>query len=167
MRRTFALTIAAGLLGALLAIPGTALARAEFTEYTGTETHVSGGPIFDGVDLTKPVVHVAVESVWDDVTTDARATGRTHVSGSLTLTDMASFTGTMRGTSLTVVDNDEYEGTWVGTWEGKLVAGVSFFKAVAHGTGDLAGMKMMAVFTGTEAFGPVNIEGRTLDPHGG
>ena len=77
--------------------------------------------------------------------------------------DTATFSGIMRGTALTVVTGNGYEGTWVATWQGKLVNGVGFYKAVAHGTGDLAGLKMMFTFTGTEE---VNMEGRILDPHG-
>jgi hypothetical protein len=162
MRRTLAFIIAVGLLAALLAIPGTALARAEFTEYTGTETQI-GGPIFGPADWTKPVVQVDFESVFSDQATDDRATGTTYVSGKLTIKDTTTFSGVMRGTSVTVVTGDGYEGTWVGTWQGKLVNGVGFYKAVAHGTGDLAGLKMMFTFTGTEE---VNMEGRILDPHG-
>ena len=165
MRRTIALIMAVGLVTAI-AVPGTALARAEFTPYTGVETQIGGGPIFAGVDLTKPVVQFELESVFEDVTTDARTTGTTYVSGKLTVTDMATFTGTMHGTSVTVVTGDGYEGTWEGTWQGKLINGAGFFEAVAHGTGDLAGLKMKATFTGTVQGGPVNIEGRILDPHG-
>jgi hypothetical protein len=166
MRRIFALIMAVGLMAAVMASPGTALARAEFTEYTGVETQIGGGPIFDGVDLTKPVVQFDLDSVFEDVTTDPRASGTTYVSGKLTVKDMATFSGTMHGTSLTVVTGNGYEGTWEGTWQGELINGVGFFKAVAHGTGDLAGLLMKAEFTGNEAFGPVNIEGRILDPHG-
>ena len=162
MRRMFALTIVVGLLMAVLAVPGTALGKADFTEYTGTETQI-GGPVFGPADWTKPVVQVDFESVFLDETTDARASGVTYVSGKLTIKDVATFSGIMRGTSLTVVTGDGYEGTWVGTWEGKLVNGVGSYKAVAHGTGDLAGMKMMFTFTGGEA---IPIEGRLLDPHG-
>ena len=166
MRRMFALLIAVGLLMALLAVPGTALGKAESSEYTGVETKI-GDTVFGPADWTKPVVQIDFASVWEDDTTDDRASGITSVTGKLTITDLATFSGTMRGTSVTVVDNDNYVGTWEGHWEGKLVNGVGFFKAVAHGTGDLAGLKMMAVFTGTEVDGPVNIEGRILDPHGG
>jgi hypothetical protein len=167
MRRTFAILIATGLMAAVLAAPGTAVAKAQFTEYTGVETYVSGGPIFDGVDRSKSVIQLDIASVWDDVTTDARASGRTYVSGKLTVTDLATFSGPMHGTSLTVVTGNGFEGTWEGTWQGKLINGVGFFKAVAHGTGDLAGLKMKATFTGTVQGGPVNIEGRILNPHGG
>jgi len=38
MRRTLALVVAVGLMVAVLALPGTALGRAAFTEYTATET---------------------------------------------------------------------------------------------------------------------------------
>ena len=165
MRRVFALVIAAGLVTAM-AIPGTALARADFTQYTGVETQIGGGPIFDGVDLTKPVVQFELESVFEDVTTDARTTGTTYVSGKLSVKDMATFSGTMHGTSVTVVTGNGYDGTWEGTWQGKLINGVGFFKAVAQGTGDLAGLNMEATFTGTVPGGPVNMEGRILDPHG-
>ena len=150
----------------VMATPGTAVARASFTEFTGVETQIGGGPIFDGVDLTKPVVQLELKSIFEDETTDPRTTGVTYVSGKLTVTDMATFTGTMHGTSLTVVTGDGYEGTWEGTWQGKMINGVGFFKAVAHGTGDLAGLKEIIVFTGTEPFGPVDMEGRILDPHG-
>ena len=165
MRRTIALIMAVGLM-MVMATPGTALARAKFTEFTGVETQIGGGPIFDGVDLSKPVVQLELESVFDDVTTDPRNTGITYVSGKLTVTDMATFTGIMHGTSQTVVTGNGYEGTWEGTWEGKLINGVGFFKAVAHGTGDLAGLKEIIVFTGTEPFQPVNMEGRILEPSG-
>jgi len=165
MRRTFALIMAVGLM-TVMAIPGTALARAEFSEFTGVETQIGGGPIFDGVDLSKPVVQLDLESVFEDVTTDPRNTGVTYVSGKLTVTDMATFTGIMHGTSLTVVTGEGYKGTWEGTWQGKLVNGVGFFKAVAHGTGDLAGLKEIIVFTGTAPFQPVIMEGRILEPHG-
>ena len=166
MRKLFALFIATGLMAAVLAAPGTAVARAEFTEYTGVETQIGGGPIWDGVDFTKPIIQVELESVFKDVTTDPRATGTTYVSGKISIKDMTTFSGTMHGTSLTVVTGDGIEGTWEGTWQGKMVNGVGSFTAVAHGTGDLAGLQMKAVFTGTEPFGPVNIEGRILDPLG-
>ena len=73
------------------------------------------------------------------------------------------FNATMYGTSVTVVDNASGSGTWVGRWQGKLVNGVGFYQAVAHGTDDFAGMKMKLVFTGDQ---PFPIEGRILDPHG-
>ena len=77
-----------------------------------------------------------------------------------------TFTGTMHGTFVTVVTGDGYEGTWEGSWSGKLVNGVSFFTAVGHGTGDLEGLKEKITFTGTRPGGPINMEGRILDPHG-
>ena len=166
MRKTLALMIVVGLVAAVMASPGIALARTEFTEFTGVETQVGGGPIFDGVDLTKPVVQFELESVFEDVTTDLRTTGTTYVSGKLTVKDMATFSGTMHGTSVTVVTGNGYEGTWEGSWEGKLVNGVGFFKAVAHGTGDLAGLKEIIVLAGTGPFQPVIMAGRILDPHG-
>ena len=79
--------------------------------------------------------------------------------------DLATFTGIMSGTSVTYVSGDGYEGTWVGHWQGKLTGyGGSFYKAIAHGTGDLAGMKMMMTYDSTRT--PV-ITGRLLDPHDG
>jgi hypothetical protein len=94
--------------------------------------------------------------------TDARASGTTYVSDKITFTDLATFTGIVSGTSVTYVDG--YHASWVGLWQGKLVGGESFYRAVAHGTGDLAGMKMM--FTHDSTRTPA-IEGRLLDPHGG
>jgi hypothetical protein len=167
MRRTFALIIAVGLTAALLALPGAALGRAAFTEYTGTETRAGPPEIdFENAHGTK-VVQVGFYSEWNDVTTDPRTTGLTKVTGSLTLTDPATFTGIMRGTSVTEVDHGPgVQGTWVGSWQGTLVGGVGFFKAVAHGTGDFAGMQMKATFTGVD-LNTVRIEGRILDPLGG
>jgi len=164
MRRIFALAAAVGLMAAI-ATPGTALARAESTEFTGMETQIAGGLVVDGVDWSKPVVKVGLESVYEDVTTDPRNTGTTHVSGKLSITDLATFTGNMHGTFLTVVTGDGYEGSWEGTWSGKLINGVSHFTAVAHGTGDLEGLKEMITFTGI-GDGQIYMEGRILDPHG-
>ena len=164
MRRVLTLTMAVGLLMALTS-PGTALAKAEFTEFTGTETQIGGGPDFSGVDWSKPVIHAELESVFDDVTTDPRTTGTTYASGKLTLTDPATFTGTMHGTFVTLVTGNGYEGTWEGTWTGKLINGISYFTAVGHGTGDLEGLKEKVTFTGSES-GLISMEGRILNPHG-
>lgn len=165
MRKTLTLIIAVGLMAALLALPGTALGRAAFAEYTADETQIDG-PNFDpATDWTKPIVQARFTSVFEDDATDPRASGTTYVSGKITLTDPATFTGIMRGTSVTHVSGEGYDGTWVGHWQGKLTGyGESFYKAIAHGTGDLAGMKMMMTFDSTRD--PV-IEGRILDPHGG
>ena len=164
MRRTFALIVAVGLMAALLALPGTALGKTTSTDYTAVETQLAG-PIFDPADWTKPVVQVDFESIFEDDATDPRASGITYVSGKISFTDAATFTGTMHGTSVTVVDNSEYQGTWVGRWQGKLLGfGASTYKAVAHGTGDLAGMKLFLEYN--SAADP-NTTGRILDPHGG
>ena len=48
-----------------------------------------------------------------------------------------------------------------------MINGVESIMAVAHRTGDLAGLKMQAEFSGTEQGGPIYMEGRILDPHGG
>jgi hypothetical protein len=164
MRRIFALIIAVGLMAALLALPGTALGKALSTDYTGTETKTATDTVFEDWRGTS-IVHVDFYSEWNDVTTDPRATGLTKVSGHLTFTDMTTFTGIMNGTSVTEVSNTSGTGTWEGRWQGKLVYGVGSFKVVAHGTGDFAGLKMMATFTGASPT-VVNIEGRILDPHG-
>ena len=165
MRRTLALIIAVGLMGALLALPGTALGRAPFTEYTATETQIDGPNFNPATDWTKPIVQTRFTSVFVDDATDPRASGTTYVSGKITITDLATFTGIMSGTSVTYVSGDGYVGTWVGHWQGKLTGyGGSFYKAVAHGTGDLAGMKMMMTYDSTQD--PV-ITGRLLDPRGG
>lgn len=164
MGRWPGLVTAVGLMIAI-AIPGAALARAEFTEFTGVETPIGGGLILDGVDWSKPVVKIGLETIYEDVTTDPRTTGTTYVSGKISLTDPATFTGNMHGTFLTVVTGDGYEGTWEGTWSGKLINGVSAFSAVAHGTGDLAGLKEMVTFAGI-GDGQISTEGRILDPHG-
>ena len=164
MRKIFATAVVLGLLTALLAVPGTAIAQAEFTEYTGTETR--DGPFTLLSAQGTKVVQMHFTSEWYDTTSDYRTTGRTVVTGHLTLTDPATGTGVMRGTSVTYVTGNGYEGTWEGTWQGKLVYGVGFFDAVGHGTGDLAGLKMQATFTGVDP-NNVTIEGRILDPHGG
>ena len=164
MRKTFALIVAVGLMAALLAVPGTALGKATSTDYTAVETQIDG-PNFGPADWTKPVVQVDFESVFEDDATDPRASGTTYVSGKLSITDVATFTGTMHGTSVTVVTGNGYEGTWVGRWQGKLLGfGASTYKAVAHGTGDLAGMKLFLEYN--SAADP-NTTGRILDPHGG
>ena len=150
---------------AVLALPGTALGRAAFTDYTATEIQI-GGPDFDpATDWTKPIVQTRFESIFVDDATDSRASGTTYVSGKITFTDLATFTGIMSGTSVTHVSGDGYEGTWVGHWQGKLTGGFdSFYRVVAHGTGDLAGMKMMMTYDSTR---DPAITGRILDPHGG
>ena len=164
MKRIFALIIAVGLMAALLALPGTALGKAVSTDYTGTETKTATETVFENWRGTN-IVHVDFYSEWNDVTTDARATGLTKVSGHLAFTDFATGTGIMSGTSVTEVNNASGTGTWEGRWQGKLVYGVGSFKVVAHGTGDFAGLKMMATFTGLNP-AVVHIEGRILDPHG-
>jgi hypothetical protein len=165
MRRTLTLIIAVGLMAALLALPGTALGRAAFTGYTATETQIGGPDFGPATDWTKPIVHASFESVFVDIATDPRASGTTYVSGKITFTELATFTGIMSGTSVTYVSGDGYEGTWVGHWQGNLTGyGGSFYKVIAHGTGDLAGMKMMMTYYSTRT--PV-ITGRLLDPHGG
>lgn len=165
MRRTLALIIAVGLMAALLALPGAAVGRAAFTEYTATEIQIEGPNLDPAPPWTKPIVQTRFTSVFEDDATDPRASGTTYVSGKITLTDPATFTGIMSGTSVTHVSGEGYEGTWVGHWQGKLTGyGGSFYKAVAHGTGDLAGMKMMMTYDSTRD--PV-ITGRLLDPHDG
>jgi hypothetical protein len=165
MRRILALIIAVGLMAAVLALPGTALGRAAFTEYTATEIQI-GGPDFEEVyDWAEPKFQARFESIFEDDATDRRASGTTYVSGKITFTDSFTFTGVMSGTSITEVTGEGYEGTWVGHWQGKLTGyGESFYKVIAHGTGDLAGMKMMMTYDSTRD--PV-IAGRILDPHGG
>ena len=177
MRRIFALIIAVGLMAALLALPGTAVGRAEFTEYIGTETQTSGPILPEPLKGNLPVERTTFESVFDDVaylpdmTPYLPATGETFVYGTLIITEtfelfpgfFVPLNASMHGTSETVVNNASGEGTWVGHWQGKLVNGVGFYKAVAHGTGDFAGMKMKLVFNGDQ---PYPIEGRILDPHG-
>jgi hypothetical protein len=183
MRRIFALIIAVGLMAAVLALPGTAIGRATHTAYIGTETQ-TGGPTFpEPLKGNLPVERTTFESVFADVTFLPNgttpylpATGDTFVSGVLIITETVEplpdlfpgffvpFNGSMHGTSVTVVPKgSETAGTWVGRWQGKLVNGVGFYKAVAHGTGDFAGMKMKLTFTGDQ---PYPIEGRILDPHG-
>ena len=163
MRRVFSLILAVGLMAALLALPAAVSAKAEFTPYTATETQI-GGPVFDPPPplWTGKIIQTSFESVFEDVASDPRVSGITEVSGKITFTDVATFTGIMSGTSVTEVDG--YDATWVGHWQGKLVGGESFYKAVAHGTGELAGMKMMFTYDSTRT--PA-IEGRLLDPHGG
>lgn len=164
MRKAFALIVAVGLMAALLAVPGTALGKATSTDYTAVEEQIAG-PIFGPADWTKPVVQVDFESIFEDDATDPRASGLTYVSGKLSIKDVATFTGTMHGTSVTVVTGNGYEGTWVGRWHGKLLGfGASTYKAVAHGTGDLAGMKMFVQY---DSAAVPNMTGRILDPHGG
>ena len=148
MGKVFTLTVAVGLMAALMALPGAALGRAVSTDYTFTETQTAGPLVDPDTDWTKPIVHAEFESVFVDETTDDRASGIMYVTGRLKLADLATFSGNMRGTSVTVVSGNGYEGTWVGRWQGKLVNGVGSFKVVAHGTGDLAGMKMFSEFTG-------------------
>ena len=53
---------------------------------------------------------------------------------------LPSFTGNVHGTFTKHFDNEK-KGTFEGTWVGKFTDGVLSFKAVAHGTGDLARMK--------------------------
>ena len=163
MRKTFALIVAVGLTTALVTVPSRALGKATSTDYTAIETQLAG-PDFGPADWTKPVVQVDFESVFEDDATDPRASGITHVSGKLTIQDMATFAGTMHGTSVTVVTGNGYEGTWVGRWHGKLLGyGASTYSAVAHGTGDLAGMKLFVEY---DSAAVPNMTGRILDPHG-
>ena len=178
MRRILALIIAVGLMTALLALPGTAVGRAEFTEYIGTETQTDGPNFPEPLRGNLPIERTSFTSVFDDVaylpdgtTPYLPATGETFVYGTLIITEtwelfpgfFVPLNASMHGTSVTEVNNDSGEGTWVGRWQGKLVNGVGFYKAVAHGTGDFAGMKMKMEFTGDQ---PYPIEGRILDPHG-
>ena len=164
MRKTFALTIAVSLIAAVMAIPGTALGKAAFTDYTATEIQISGPDFDPATDWTMPVVQTSFESIFVDSATDPRASGLTYVSGEITFTDLATFTGIMDGTSVTYVSGEGYEGTWVGHWQGKLTGyGASFYKVIAHGTGDLVGMKMMMTYDSARE---PNISGRLLDPHG-
>ena len=164
MRKTIAIIVAVGLTAALLAVPGTALGKATSTDYTAVETQLAG-PDFGPADWTKPVVQVDFESLFEDNATDLRASGLTYVSGKLTIKDVATFAGTMHGTSVTVVTGNGYDGTWVGRWHGKLLGyGASTYSAVAHGTGDLAGMKMFVEY---DSAAVPNMTGRILDPHGG
>jgi len=71
----------------------------------------------------------------------------------------------MNGTSVTHVSGYGHKGTWTGHRQEKLTGfGGSSYKAVAHGTGDLAGMKVMMTSDSTRT--PV-FTGRFLEPHGG
>jgi hypothetical protein len=165
-------------MAALLALPGTAIGRAEHTAYIGTETQTLGPVLPELLKGNLPVERTTFTSVFDDVaflpngtTPYLPATGETFVSGMLIITEtyelfpgfFVPFNASMHGTSVTVVDNASGTGTWVGHWQGKLVNGVGFYTAVTHGTGAFAGMKMKLNFTGDQ---PFPIEGRILDPHG-
>jgi len=183
MKRIFALILAVGLMAALLALPAAATAKAEFAEYIGTSLQTDG-PNFGPADWTKPVVKVDFQSVYHDesflpdmATLYLPTTGETTVSGTIIIKEstepfpgffdlfgfLVPVNATMHGTSVTAVDNDSGEGTWVGRWQGKMINGVAYYKAVAHGTGDFAGMKMKMTFRGDQ---PYPVEGRILDPHG-
>ena len=87
MRRTLALIIAVGLMAALLALPGAAVGRAAFTEYTATEIQIEGPNLDPAPPWTKPIVQARFTSVFEDDATDPRASGTTYVSGKITLTD--------------------------------------------------------------------------------
>ena len=101
MRKAITLIVAVGLMAAVLALPATALGRAAFTKYTATEIQIDG-PNFDpATDWTKPIVQTKFTSIFVDDASDPGASGTTYVSGKITLTDLATFTGIMRGTSVT------------------------------------------------------------------
>lgn len=159
MRRVFTLTIAVGLMAALLALPATASAEAEFTEYTGTE-YGAGMPTDMVTRVSGPVFHYSHVMVYNDVTDDWRTTGITTVHMNWTTKDWAN--GHIWGTFRTELHG--HDGVWEGTWTGKMVGGVPFFKTVGHGSGVLDGMKMMASYQGTSPT-TIGIGGRILDPH--
>ena len=164
MRRIFALIMAVGLMAALLVLPATASAKAEFTEYTGTETGIAmpTNPVFR---QSGPIVHYSHVSYYYDDTSDWRTTGYTTVVMNFTGRDfmLPTMSGHIWGTFRTELDG--HDGAWEGTWTGKMVDGLPFFKAVGHGSGVVDGLKMMANYDGTSPT-TIAIEGRILDPHG-
>ena len=116
MRRLFALIIAVGLMTALLALPGTAVGRAEFTDYIGTETQTSGPILPEPLKGNLPIERTSFASVFDDVaylpdgtTPYLPATGETFVYGTLIITEtyelfpgfFVPFNAAMHGTSET------------------------------------------------------------------
>ena len=167
MRRTIALFMAAALAAALLAVPTAASAKAEVTEYTGTET----GPdmtVFLSYRQSGPITHYSHVAYFSDETTDWRTTGATTVVMNFKGIDLAlpTMAGHIWGTFHTDIESEHGVGAWDGTWTGKMVEGVPVFKAVGHGSGDLDGLKLKANYEGTP-LGIIAIEGRILDPHGG
>lgn len=164
MRRIFALIIAVGLMAALLALPATASAKAEFTEYTGTE-YAAGWPIDQVFRQSGPILHYSHVGYYYDDTSDWRTTGDTTVVMNFTGRDfmLPTMNGHIWGTFRTELRDSD--GVWEGTWTGKMIDGLPFFKAVGHGSGVLDGLKMKAYYHGTSA-GTIGIEGRILDPHG-
>lgn len=160
MRRIFALIMAVGLMAALLALPATASAKAEFTEYTGTE-YATGMPTDMVTRVSGPVFHYSHVMVFYDDTSDWRTTGYSTVVMNWTTKDWMN--GHIWGTYRTELEGSD--GAWEGTWTGKMVDGVPFFKVVGHGSGVLDGLKMMANYEGT-SLTTIGIEGRILDPHG-
>jgi hypothetical protein len=165
MRRIFTLIIAVGLMAALLALPTTASAKAEFTEYTGTESAAIPSPIDPFTWVSGPVFHYSHVMIHHDVTDDWRTTGDATVVMNWTTKDWMN--GHIRGTFHTeVADPDSHDtGAWDGTWTGKMVDGIPIFKAVGHGSGVLDGLKMKASYVGTPNM-TIDIEGRILNPHG-
>jgi hypothetical protein len=145
----------------LVLAPTTVLAEpAEFTYYEGLETPTAP-PANAMCKQVEPVLFCSQTSFWFDDTSDPRMTGYTTVQAKFKGPDFAN--GHVWGTFQT--EPLAFEGTWEGTWTGKLIDGVPFFKAVGHGTGELEGLQMKASFEGSPD--GILISGRILDPHGG
>ena len=166
MKRFTALFLAAGLAASLLVVPTAASAKAEFTEYTGTES-ATGMPTILSFRQSGPITHYSHEAYYFDETSDWRTTGTTIVAMNFKGTDLGlpAMSGHIWGTFHTDVASVHGVGAWDGTWTGKMVDGVPIFKVVGHGSGDLQGLKLKASYEGDSPT-TIAIRGRILDPHG-
>jgi hypothetical protein len=158
-RQRVLLSIALALIIALLATYGTAVAQATQTEIVGTSTTI--GVIDPGVLTPLPGGNVKIRGmilVFQEEASDPRASGINTVV--MNANWDSNWTGPMQGTWHVV---NEY-GTWEGTWTGTSIAGGSSIRGVAHGTGELEGLKYSIHCDYVGDVGACS--GQILSPHG-
>jgi hypothetical protein len=155
----------------LAMVPGSVMARAVRTEFTGIE--VPAGPPDFGEWKTLPSgnVHVrGMTTVYLEQVTDPRMAGLNTVV--MNANWGPDYTGPMWGTNESVIDSSAEclgGGTWRGTWTGTMNGDGSYsYDAVGHGvSGCVEGLHFW--LTGENPGGDsfTTIVGMILDPHGG
>jgi hypothetical protein len=153
------LLVIVALIMALLAIPGYAVAQATKAEFVFTP--IITGIVDFGDWMTLPSGNIRVRGwileEWDEVS-EPRACGTNTIV--INANWDSNETGPVWGTWHVV---NEY-GTWEGTYTGVMGADGSKIRGVAHGTGELEGLKYSINCDYTVE--PASCSGQILNPHG-
>jgi hypothetical protein len=156
---------------ALVAVPGSAVARASRIEFTGIEVPL-GPPVNYGDWIERPSGNVHVRSmttVYQELATDARMSGLN--TSTMNANWGPDYAGPMWGASESVLaDSAECPGggVWQGTWTGMMnVDGSYTYSAVGRGvSGCVAGLHFSLTALNLGTGEPTAYTGEILDPHG-